>query len=365
MTLLHKEHLLASAAGTCDFGVLIGRFQLVTHVHAALFEDALSRSGKLAVLVGSANRPRSVRNPFTFEERAGMITDTVLQIAGEEGVKKLDIRPLPDSLYDDDAWARRVQHIVTTVTSAHIRPSVGLFGCKSDFSSYYLDKFPAWRNLLWAKPPAGDLHATPLRDRYFAGHFDPMSIADLVPAATLDFLQRFRGNEAYVDLMADHKVLIEYREKYGPGPFLTADAVVHNAGRLLRITRGKRPNKGLWALPGGFLEEWRKETLYQCAVRELTEETTIDLGDDPEGVLRNAYRGHMVFDDPNRSERARLITTAFAFDLGGVPKPDVTAADDAGDVDWTQLSDLRADDMFEDHAFITAKMLDFMNTRQH
>jgi 8-oxo-dGTP diphosphatase len=53
-------------------------------------------------------------------------------------------------------------------------------------------------------------------------------------------------------------------------------AVVFNAqGEIVLIKRGKAPHYGRWMIPGGSLE-WG-ETLEQAAVREVREETGLDI----------------------------------------------------------------------------------------
>lgn len=53
-------------------------------------------------------------------------------------------------------------------------------------------------------------------------------------------------------------------------------AVVFNAeGEIVLIKRGKAPHYGRWMIPGGSLE-WG-ETLEQAAVREVKEETGLDI----------------------------------------------------------------------------------------
>ena len=42
---------------------------------------------------------------------------------------------------------------------------------------------------------------------------------------------------------------------------------------VLLIKRGEYPYKGMWALPGGFLR--KGETVEECAVREIFEETSV------------------------------------------------------------------------------------------
>ncbi len=45
----------------------------------------------------------------------------------------------------------------------------------------------------------------------------------------------------------------------------------NNKGQLLLVKRKKEPQKGFWALPGGFIDDG--ESAIQCALRELEEET--------------------------------------------------------------------------------------------
>mgnify|MGYP006294256625 FL=1 len=45
------------------------------------------------------------------------------------------------------------------------------------------------------------------------------------------------------------------------------------AGRLLMIERTKAPNQGCWSPIGGKLEMARGESSFECAVREVEEET--------------------------------------------------------------------------------------------
>ena len=106
------------------------------------------------------------------------------------------------------------------------------------------------------------------------------------------------------------------------------------------------------ALPGGHLDTG--ETLQDAMLRELREETQIDLSD---RVLRANIRSNMVFDDPNRSSRARVITQAYLIKL---PDEDslvkVKGGDDAARAFWTPLSEVRYEDWFDDHAAVIHRM---------
>ena len=125
-----------------DYLVFIGRFEPFHNGHAAVARLALSRAKKLIFLVGSADTPRSLRNPWTVAERAVMI-QAALEGAGE----RLLIRPLKDHLYNEAQWIAGVQRTVAEAIRAdgHAgEAKIGLVGMDKDDSSYYLREFPQW-----------------------------------------------------------------------------------------------------------------------------------------------------------------------------------------------------------------------------
>ena len=73
-------------------------------------------------------------------------------------------------------------------------------------------------------------------------------------------------------------------------PIPAAAVVIIGDGKILLVKRGVEPKKGLWSLPAGFIEV--DETVHDCAVREVKEETNLDI--DLTGIL-NVYT---IFDDP-------------------------------------------------------------------
>jgi len=58
-------------------------------------------------------------------------------------------------------------------------------------------------------------------------------------------------------------------------------AVAWRDGQVLLVRRANPPQSGFWGFPGGHLD--KEESLFDCAVRELEEETTVRAR--PEAVL--------------------------------------------------------------------------------
>ena len=63
------------------------------------------------------------------------------------------------------------------------------------------------------------------------------------------------------------------------------------------------------------------------------------------------------FDDPFRSERGRVVTQAFLFNLPSRTSLfSVRGDDDAATARWVELGSLKAEHFFEDHASIIREM---------
>ena len=116
---------------------------------------------------------------------------------------------------------------------------------------------------------------------------------------------------------------MEYTYKY-PRPAVTADCVVMTkepTPKILLIERGADPYKGCWAFPGGFLN--MDETTEQCAIRELEEETGLQVAD-----LHQIGAYSKVDRDP----RGRTITVAYLVIVGHPIA--VIGQDDAAKAQW-------------------------------
>lgn len=353
-----------------DALVFIGRFQPFHLGHKAVVEAALARARRAIVLVGSARQPRSIRNPWTFEERAEMI----LGAWPEAERARILVAPLPDRLYNDQAWIAGVQRTVAGLLRRHpgeAAPAasaagparIGLIGRREDGTGYYPRMFPHW-------PPvpveaAGALSGTQLRERYFAGPEEGRAWLNteagaVLPETVVRFLAGFLAapDGAYARIEAEIGYVRDYRRSWAAAPFppvfVTVDAVVVQSGHVLMIERKGMPGRGLLALPGGFVDQ--AEPLRAAMLRELAEETRIAV---PVPVLEDAIRAQRVFDAPYRSARGRTITHAFLVVLGDSAEglPAVEGDDDAASARWVPLGDLDPVAVFEDHWHIVQAML--------
>jgi bifunctional NMN adenylyltransferase/nudix hydrolase len=157
-------------------------------------------------------------------------------------------------------------------------------------------------------------------------------------------------------LCSEYDMVKRYKEAWKAAPFpptfMTVDAVVVQSGHILLVKRGDMPGKGLWALPGGFLNQ--EETMLDGAIRELKEETKIKV---PVPVLKGSVKDSKTFDAPNRSSRGRTITQAFFIDLGMGELPKVKGSDDAEKAFWVPFNELVQEKFFEDHAHIISHFL--------
>lgn len=329
--------------------VLIGRFQPFHDGHAALLREALALGRRVVVVIGSAHQARSPRNPFSCAEREAMIR---LALADEQAARVTFV-PMRD-YYDDARWVATVKAAVARVAPG--APDPALIGHFKDATSYYLKRFGPWR--LLARERTGPVDATHLRAALLgaagaAREAAAALVAQHVPEQVGRFIETWL-RLPYADALHDEWVALDdYRRQWAQSPyppvFVTVDALVTCGAHVLLVRRGSAPGRGLLALPGGFIEQ--NEWLYHAAVRELREETSLDLFD---ALLDDCFAGARVFDHPHRSQRGRVITHVHRFDLHADRRPDVAGADDAAAATWVPIAQLASmeDRFYEDHFHI-------------
>lgn len=371
-----------------DIIAYIGRFEPAHTAHIETIERAALIANKgVVILIGSANRPRDIKNPWKWDERADMIMASLTDRAKE----KVVCLPLRDITYNDSAWEQSVQEIVASVADED--DVVKLIGYTKDETSYYLNAFPQWDVIEMEN--IKDLHATDIRTAMFEDADFDTTIGPYLPPAIHDYIKSFMLTPEYDKLVEEYEFhqrherawdmdkMLDYfleqeshnftpkelaavenatkllRSKYRVAPykptFNTSDMVVIKSGHVLLVRRGAMPGKGLYAMPGGYLNpsEWSKDG----AVRELKEETKIK---EPPAIIKSNIKADFVFEHPERSIRGRIITHAFICVLpSGGPLPKITGADDAEKAKWVPLSvfEKMEDQMFEDHYHIIKTLI--------
>lgn len=122
-------------------------------------------------------------------------------------------------------------------------------------------------------------------------------------------------------------------------------SIVDNCLCTLLVKRKNAPFKGMWAIPGGFVEE--NEQLKDAAARELWEET---------GVQQTDFKQLYAFDDLGRDPRGRTITVAhLAFCSKPLP---IRAASDAEKAQWMNIYALPS--LAFDHKNILSYALEYL-----
>jgi bifunctional NMN adenylyltransferase/nudix hydrolase len=330
--------------------VCIGAFQPFHDGHLDVLRQGLGLAEGLVVLVGSADRPRTPRYPWTAAEREAMIRAAL----GAAEAARVRFARQWDYHYNDGWWAGEVQSKVAGALAERDGGPVALLGPAGEAGAWRRRLFPQW-----AFEPIqreGGPSAAGIRDAYLSGRArlaggEP-AWAAAVPAGVVDMLRRWQGTPEYQALSAEWNELARYRERWSGVPFpvvfTTVDALVLKSGHALLVRRAHNPGKGLLALPGGFLDAEGDRSLRAGALRELREETSIDV---PAEVLARSIVAERAFDHPERSLRGRTITHAVCIDLGTGPLPRVRGGDDAREALWVPLADLRRRpwELFEDH----------------
>ena len=171
---------------------------------------------------------------------------------------------------------------------------------------------------------------------------------------------RSMNPEVHEDLKFEYDAIKKYRASWSAAPFppvfVTTDVVAVQSGHILLVKRGERPGKGLWALPGGFIDQ--DSSIEDNALRELYEETNIHLQPD---VLKRCITNVTVFDRAggvSAADRGRIVTHVHLIKLNDEKDlPKVTGGDDASEAKWVPISEINPRQMFTDHHQIIHTML--------
>ncbi len=342
-------------------GFLIGRFQVFHKAHLFLVQEALlgskshPRCDRLLILIGSSCRARSVKNPFSFDERKDMMQRALYQEAPEL-IDRVIFAPVEDQMYDEPQWVVCVHAEIQKVLQQGETPV--LIGHEKDASSDYLKLFPEYVRAEYPHIP--EINATEIREAWLSQTLENSRICAWIPRSIYEDLRSFEKDLTYLLLKTEFEFLKQYRDAWAQSPyppiFVTVDALVLCNEHVLLIQRGHQPGIGLWAMPGGFLEP--QEWVYRGIIRELKEETQLELSIT---VLTALLREVRVFDHPDRAQVGRAITHVGRFELPYLTLPKVKAHDDAQSASWIPIASLPMFSklMHDDHYYILKKLLGF------
>jgi len=332
--------------------VIIGRHQISHAGHELLKKKALDAADRVVIIIGSSFQARSPKNPFNWQERREMIVSTLTESEKQRTV----CCPIRD-YYNDDKWNAEVKRIV----GEYSQQDVVLVGHKKagDKDTYYLDNFEGWAYV--GVESTYKVDASQVRALYFEAEDVEIalsSVNELILTPVKQFLKAWCLRPEYAELVKEHHKIKQEKALWEGSPydvvFSTSDAIVKMQGHVLLGKRKYHPGRGVWAIPGGFVEQ--HESVFKAALRELKEETQIDLLNE---ALIADFKSVKVFDHPNRSYRGRFITHAHFFDLSMEYFPHIQAADDLQEVAWIAIDKLSAmeDMLFEDHFHILNQFL--------
>lgn len=270
-----------------SLGVIIGRFQ-VAELHAGhkhLISHAEEKSGVVMILLGTSEAVPSTKNPLSFVARKRMVLESF------PNVLVYEIKDHPSN----EVWSQSVDK---TIELSFPTAEVTLYGSRDSFMSYYSGKHP-------------------------------VTVIPEIPNISGTLMRKI--GEKPVHEKSFRLGMIEAQNNRYPTSFQTVDiGVVNYAERKILLGRKTSDPKGLWRLPGGFVDP-NDESLESAAQRELREEAGNFLTDAV--VYLGSYRAH---DYRYRSEADKVMTALFlTYYMGG----QVKAGDDLEEVRWFAIDD--------------------------
>src|ERR1700733_12622884 len=105
-----------------EYCVFIGRFSIFHNAHFTILNEALELAEKVIVVIGSANSPRTNRNPWTSKERKKMISSAY----SKEDLKRIIFIQQKDYPNNTDKWVSKLQKKI--IKSAENSKNIALIG---------------------------------------------------------------------------------------------------------------------------------------------------------------------------------------------------------------------------------------------
>jgi len=243
---------------------------------------------EIIIGIGTSQCSHSLHNPFSAEERRLMIERSI------SFDKPYYIIDVPD-INDYPRWVAHVESLVPEFQVVYSGNTIvkDLFAEKG-YEVRLVDRLH-------------DISGTMIRRMMIAG--EPWE--QYVPPGTEKTVRELGGVERLRWIAAHYDQ-----------PSVTADIIIDYKGQgLVLVKRGEEPFKGFWAFPGGHIKTGL-ESIEETAVRELKEETNIDLRADQLKLLG-------VYSKPGRDPRGPYHSTAF---YARADSGELRADDDAAEI---------------------------------
>lgn len=340
-------------------GVVVSKFTFLTNSHVTMLKKAASDNDFVIIAVGSSDRARSIEYPFSFDERVMNIKEL---IQNDDSLSSMSYRviSLPDSPYNQYNWTNSIHgSIYDVLDELNITcDEINVYTFKSK-QYHYETIFPEPSFVLAFVPNKDET----VKDSFFYGGGRIKELAKVCPPSFVNFAIEFMNSDVYKRLLGEYNAVEHMIDSWESSPFppsfVTTDAVVYCKGHILLVTRNNPVGKGLYCLPGGFLNQ--HATITDGIVDNLKKDTAIKVS---KPILKSNIVKSSVFDDPFRSPRGRIITHVGLIVLDNVTSlytlPDVREVKgQKTHAKWipVHMIDKLRDQFFEDHYYIIKSML--------
>jgi 8-oxo-dGTP diphosphatase len=158
------------------------------------------------------------------------------------------------------------------------------------------------------------------------------------------------GGELIVRRLDDRErqVCSECEFVFYQNPVPAVGVILIEDNRVLLVQRKYEPRKGGWTLPAGFMEY--DEHVEECAVREMKEETNLDV------ELTGVFNAYTAMDDP----RVRVVLVLY---MGRRIGGQLEAGDDAVDTRFFPIDELPQPIAFKAHVQALAEIKAYLKRR--
>ncbi|AFH94910.1 NUDIX family hydrolase [Providencia stuartii MRSN 2154] len=145
--------------------------------------------------------------------------------------------------------------------------------------------------------------------------------------------------------MNEQEYLSKYDRNAYLSPLVTVDAVLftyhEETLKVLLVERANHPDKGMWGLPGGFIDEEQDSTLEQAILRKLKEKT---------GVIPPYIEQLCTVGNHFRDKRGWSVTVCYTALIAYQACQHYI--DSVGSAKWVAISDIENMSLAFDHSML-------------